>query len=230
MASSRRTVISKVTLILPKCLDGAATRSPRSPPRPGCPPSTTHRLIWDWSATSPPGGFSNAPPTAATVSGSRCGGSRPVGSSWTCARRRLVLADLVQVFGAEARLGVVDYHHVAYLAQAPGGRLTRSTPAPTLPAHATALGKALLAFCCPRLCPRLSPAARPAEFRGTRAGATPAEGVARERSAGRPADIGITMAALLPTGQHPLMTFRIGHPTATAPHSPRRPADHVLLR
>ena len=51
----------------------------------------------------------------------------------------------------------------------------------------------------------------------------------REQSAGRPADIGITMAALLPTGQHPLMTFRIGHPTATALRSPRRPADHVLL-
>jgi hypothetical protein len=32
-----------------------------------------------------------------------------------------------------------------------------------------------------------------------------------------------------PTGQHPLMTFRIGHSTATALRSPRRPADHVLL-
>ena len=37
------------------------------------------------------------------------------------------------------------------------------------------------------------------------------------------------MAALLPTGQHPLMTFRIGHPTATALRSPRRPADDVVL-
>jgi hypothetical protein len=45
-----------------------------------------------------------------------------------------------------------------------------------------------------------------------------------------PADPGITMATLLPTGQHPLMTFRIGHPTATALRSPRRPADHALLR
>jgi hypothetical protein len=55
------------------------------------------------------------------------------------------------------------------------------------------------------------------------------ERIDREQSAGRPADIGITMAALLPTGQHPPMTFRIGHPTATALRSPRRPADHVLL-
>ncbi len=57
-----------------------------------------------------------------------------------------MLADLVQVFDAEACLGVLDNHHVAYLAQAPGGRLTESTPAAKLPAHATALGKALLAF------------------------------------------------------------------------------------
>ena len=61
-----------------------------------------------------------------------------------------MLADLVQVFDAEARLGVLENHHVAYLAQAPGGRLTRSTPAATLPAHATALGKALLAFSSPQ--------------------------------------------------------------------------------
>jgi hypothetical protein len=55
------------------------------------------------------------------------------------------------------------------------------------------------------------------------------ESIDREQSAARPADVGITMAALLPTGQHPLMTFRIGHSTATALRSPRRPADHVLL-
>jgi hypothetical protein len=55
------------------------------------------------------------------------------------------------------------------------------------------------------------------------------ERIDREQSARRRADIGITMAALLPTGQHPLMTFGIGHPTATALRSPRRPADDVLL-
>ena len=55
------------------------------------------------------------------------------------------------------------------------------------------------------------------------------ERIDREQSAGRPADIGTAMAALLPTGQHPLMTFRIGHPTTTALRSPRRPAEEVVL-
>ena len=87
MASSGRTVLGKVALILLKCLDGDRHSPTEIAAATGLPP--VNRLIWDWSATSPPGGFSNAPPTAATVSGSRCGGSRPVGSSWTCARRRL---------------------------------------------------------------------------------------------------------------------------------------------
>jgi hypothetical protein len=55
------------------------------------------------------------------------------------------------------------------------------------------------------------------------------ERIDREQSAGRPADIGTAMAALLPTGQHTLMTFRIGHPTTTALRSPRRPAEEVVL-
>jgi hypothetical protein len=37
------------------------------------------------------------------------------------------------------------------------------------------------------------------------------------------------MAQLLPTGQHSLMTFLIGHPTATALRSPRGPAEDVML-
>ena len=55
------------------------------------------------------------------------------------------------------------------------------------------------------------------------------ERIDREQSADVPTRIGITMAALLSTGQHPLMTFWIGHPTATALRSPRRPADAVVL-
>ena len=169
MASSRRTVLGKVTLILLKCLDGTCHSRTEITAATGLPLSTGI----GWSATSPPGGFSNAPPTAATVSGSRCGRSRPVGSSWTCAPRRLAAGGPGTGFRRRGPPQVLDDHHVAYLAQAPGGRLATSTPAPTLPAHDTALGKALLAFSSPRLWPRLSAAARPAELRGTRASATP---------------------------------------------------------
>ena len=54
------------------------------------------------------------------------------------------------------------------------------------------------------------------------------ERIDRERSAGLPPEITTAMAALVPGGQHPIMTFRIGHPTADALRSPRRPAGDVV--
>jgi nitroreductase len=54
------------------------------------------------------------------------------------------------------------------------------------------------------------------------------ERIDRERSAGLPPEITTAMAALVPGGQHPIMTFRIGHPTTDAPRSPRRPAGDVV--
>jgi len=38
-----------------------------------------------------------------------------------------------------------------------------------------------------------------------------------------------TIAAMLPAGRHPAMTFRIGYPTTDALRSPRRPASDVIL-
>jgi hypothetical protein len=55
------------------------------------------------------------------------------------------------------------------------------------------------------------------------------ERIDRETSAGLPADFTPAMAALLPSGTHAIMTFRIGHPTMTALRSPRRPAPDVVL-
>ncbi|MBA3021805.1 hypothetical protein [Propionicimonas sp.] len=55
------------------------------------------------------------------------------------------------------------------------------------------------------------------------------ERIDRETSAGLPADFTTAMAALLPSGTHAVMTFRIGYPTMTALPSPRRPASEVLL-
>ena len=55
------------------------------------------------------------------------------------------------------------------------------------------------------------------------------ERIDREVSAGLPPDFGTAMAALLPAGWSPIMTFRIGHPTADALRSPRRPAVDVVL-
>lgn len=55
------------------------------------------------------------------------------------------------------------------------------------------------------------------------------ERIDREQSAGLRADFAPALAALLPAGTHPLMTFRIGYPTMTALPSPRRPAHDVVL-
>jgi hypothetical protein len=55
------------------------------------------------------------------------------------------------------------------------------------------------------------------------------ERIDREASAGLPADFTPAMAALLPSGTHAIMTFRIGHPTMSALRSPRRPAADVVL-
>ena len=55
------------------------------------------------------------------------------------------------------------------------------------------------------------------------------ERIDRERSAGLPADFTAAMAAMLPAGGHPIMTFRIGYPTTDALRSPRRPATDVVL-
>lgn len=55
------------------------------------------------------------------------------------------------------------------------------------------------------------------------------ERIDRETSAGLPTDFTTAMAALLPSGTHAVMTFRIGHPTMAALSSPRRPASEVVL-
>jgi hypothetical protein len=54
------------------------------------------------------------------------------------------------------------------------------------------------------------------------------ERIDRESSAGLSPDLTNAMAAMLPADTHAVMTFRIGHPTAAALLSPRRPIADVL--
>ena len=61
-----------------------------------------------------------------------------------------VIEDLSGVTGSDVRLGLLDRCRVAYIEKVPGCRPSSPfTAAATLPAHATALGKALLAFSTP---------------------------------------------------------------------------------
>ena len=54
------------------------------------------------------------------------------------------------------------------------------------------------------------------------------ERIDRETSASLPPVFTAAMAAMLPAGTHPVMTFRIGYPTVAALLSPRRPAADVI--
>lgn len=56
------------------------------------------------------------------------------------------------------------------------------------------------------------------------------ERVDREKALGLPARFQADLASLLPPDVQPLMTFRIGYPTAEPPPSPRRPAEDVLTK
>ena len=61
-----------------------------------------------------------------------------------------MLEDLAAATRSRARLGVLQELEVAYIEKQPGHRpVTSFTPAATLPAHPTALGRALLAFSPP---------------------------------------------------------------------------------
>jgi nitroreductase len=54
------------------------------------------------------------------------------------------------------------------------------------------------------------------------------ERIDRETSAGLRPEFTDAIAPMLPPGSHPVMTFRIGYPTARSPLSPRRPAADIL--
>jgi DNA-binding IclR family transcriptional regulator len=63
-------------------------------------------------------------------------------------RAPCVLEDLAAATRSRARLGVLRELEVAYIEKEPGpGPVTAFSAAATLPAHPTALGRALLAFC-----------------------------------------------------------------------------------
>ncbi len=57
-----------------------------------------------------------------------------------------VLDDIANTMGHEVRFGTLNGHRVSYLRKVPGYPVSNATRAATLPVHATALGKILLAF------------------------------------------------------------------------------------
>jgi DNA-binding IclR family transcriptional regulator len=148
LAPSSRTVISKAAVILMTFLDGYVHSVTEIARATGLPLSTAHRLARELAAwrildRTEDGHYCVGPPLR--LIGSVGGPGRSIEELGP-----LVLHDLSEATGAEVRLGVLRDRKVAYIEKLPGRRpvstFSNETP---LPAHATAMGKALLAFSPP---------------------------------------------------------------------------------
>ncbi len=141
---SRRSVISKLSVILRAFSQGGAYTLSELADHTGLPVSTTHRLateLAEWQVLE------------------RCDYRRfrpglslqTLGASSSCAmsmrdQAAPVLEDLSRATGAITRLGVLDGLSVSYIHKAARQPVSQFSPAATLPLHATAMGKVLLAF------------------------------------------------------------------------------------
>jgi DNA-binding IclR family transcriptional regulator len=149
-ATAGRTVISKAAVILMTYLNGDVHTLTEIATATGLPLSTAHRLVRELAAWKI---------LERTDDGDYCVGLplRLIGSAGgnpTSLEERasLVLHDLSQALDTDVRLGMLGERDVTYIEKPRGRRpVTTFAQANTLPAHATAMGKALLAFSPPAL-------------------------------------------------------------------------------
>jgi IclR family acetate operon transcriptional repressor len=127
----------------------------------GLPLSTAHRLAGELVAADflrrcPDGGFRSGSAIQRLTQGTS-------GLPMLQERAPQVVEDVVDALHRPVRLGVLDELEVAYIEKAPGYTpVTSFSPAARLPAHATALGKALLAFASPDIVRLITAAPLPA--------------------------------------------------------------------
>jgi DNA-binding IclR family transcriptional regulator len=145
-----RTVTSKVTAILMAFAGGSDWSLSELARLTAIPMTTTHRLVTELAAArmlerSPDGTYRIGPALGQLCSSA--GGPSPAVTVTTLAPA--VLDDLATVTGRPARLGVLRELRVAYVEKAARAPATSFTAGATLPAHASALGKVLLAFAPP---------------------------------------------------------------------------------
>jgi DNA-binding IclR family transcriptional regulator len=140
-----RSVTRRITAILTTLQWGGRLSITEIARITGLPVSTTHRLAWELAAGQV---------LQRTDEGQyRIGLTlhRLTEDGWAAPtlqeRAPCVLSDLAHATGRRARLGVLHNGRVAYVEKQPGPNpVTAFSASATLPAHATALGKALLAF------------------------------------------------------------------------------------
>jgi DNA-binding IclR family transcriptional regulator len=149
-ADTGRSVTSKVIAILMTFTDGSVHSLTEIARLAGLPISTAHRLATELTARgmldrTEDGNYRVGLPL-------RMIGTRTAHGPSVAERAPRVMEDLATATRTDVRLGVLDHLHVAYIEKTPGHRpVTTFTAEAALPAHATALGKALLAFSHPRL-------------------------------------------------------------------------------
>jgi DNA-binding IclR family transcriptional regulator len=141
-----RSVTSKITSILMTFTEGSEHSLTEIARLAGLPVSTAHRLTselasWRLLERTDDGLYRPGLPL-------RMMGNVDCSRSPTLQERApCVLEDLAAATRCRARLGVLHELEVSYIEKVPGPRpVTAFAPAATLPAHPTALGRALLAF------------------------------------------------------------------------------------
>jgi len=145
-----RTVVSKAAGILMTYLNGEAHTLSEIAAATGLPLSTAHRLVrelaaWRILERTEDGGYCVGLPLRLIGASGRPGCSLEE-------RAALILPDLSEALGADVRLGVLRASDVAYIEKRAGRRpVTGFGQGAAAPAHATAMGKALLAFSPPRV-------------------------------------------------------------------------------
>ena len=144
-ADQGRSVTAKLAAILTSFTSGSVQQLTELARHSGLPVSTTHRLAAELTATeflqrSSGGGFRIGPAVRDLTD--------PAPRPPTLVERAPhVVEDLVEALHLPTRLGVLHGLEVAYIEKAPDYMpVTSFSPAARRPAHATALGKALLAF------------------------------------------------------------------------------------
>lgn len=142
---SGRSVTSKITAILMTFTEGNEHSLTEIARLAGLPISTAHRLTselasWRLLDRTEQGNYRAGLPLR--MIGSRIGCPATLPERAPC-----VLEDLSAATKSHVRLGVLHDLEVAYIEKHPGPRpVSAFTPAATLPAHPTALGRVLLAF------------------------------------------------------------------------------------
>lgn len=146
-----RSVVSKLSAIMLLFTEGGTLSLSEIAERSGLPMSTAHRMVCDLSAWRILERDQNRHfrPSLAM---------RALGGTSCCTTTSIrdlaspVLDDLCRVSGSEARFGILDGQVLKYIYKlGPDSPVSEFRPAATLPLHATALGKVLMAFSGPEI-------------------------------------------------------------------------------